>query len=62
MIVDSKVSFSIDGKTYNKGEHVLNKDVTEHFYFKALVSDGSIKVLKDDEPIEDTPKRTTKKA
>lgn len=52
MIVHSKVSFSIDGKTFNKGEHVLAPDVTDHWYFKALVSDGSISVLKDDVIIE----------
>ena len=52
MIVHSKVSFSIDGNTFGIGEHVLNHKVTDHWYFKALVSDGSISVLKDDVIIE----------
>jgi len=52
MIVNSKVSFSIDGETFGKGEHVLDKEVTSHWYFGALVLDGSIEILKEDEDEE----------
>ena len=53
MIVLSKISFSIDGVTYAAKEHVLGKEVTGHWYFQALVKDGSIEILKDDEEPKD---------
>lgn len=54
MIIQSKQSFTIDGTTYEANkELVLGKDVTEHWYFQALIKDGTVKVLKaDEEPKE----------
>lgn len=50
MIVESKQSFTIDGVTYEANkEYVLGKDVVEHWYFQALIKDGTVKILKADE-------------
>lgn len=61
MIINSKVSFSIDGQTFKQGEHVLGKEVTEHWYFKALVADGSITVIKDDVEVVEVQEVSTKR-
>ena len=54
MIADFKVSVNLDGgaKYFEKGEHVLTKEESEHDYVQALISDGLVVVLKDDVVLE----------
>lgn len=65
MIAVFKGSFTIDGVTFTSGEHVLNKEQSDHWYIKALISDGLVKVIQDDIEavvVEDKKAVTQKKA
>lgn len=48
MIAIFKGSFTIDGITFAPGEHVLNKEQSEHWYIHALISDGLVTVIQHD--------------
>jgi hypothetical protein len=45
MKVHFKFSRGIDGKIYHKGAHDLDDKLADHWFFKALVKQGDVKVL-----------------
>lgn len=48
MIARFNGSFTIDGETFPAGEHVLNKEQSNHWYVQALISDGLVVVIQKD--------------
>ena len=48
MIANFKGTFTIDGVTFPAGEHVLNKEQSNHWYVLGLISDGLIEVIQND--------------
>lgn len=51
-----RVSFlqqvKIDGHVYSKGMHDLEDSVALHWFFKALLKDGSVKIVEEEKPVE----------
>lgn len=48
MIANFKGTFTIDGETFPAGEHVLNKEQSNHWYTQGLISDGLVEVIQND--------------
>lgn len=48
MIANFKGSFTIDGVNFPAGEHVLNKEQSQHWYILGLISDGLVEVIQND--------------
>jgi len=50
----TSIALSLGGVVYQAGEH--DAKIEKDWFFDALVSDGALVVLEDDEVIEDTKK------
>lgn len=48
MIALFKGSFTVDGVTFPAGEHILNKEQSNHWYVLGLISDGLVEVIQND--------------
>lgn len=45
MLISLKIPVSLNAKDYSKGTHTVPDELSKHWFFQALVKDGSAKIL-----------------